>query len=93
MNFYDMKVDIPYIVTKASDDESFSIGDRIVLWNDESLLNRDSPIGWLEPEDISETIIGMECKVDVNQLQQMIKEKTTVLNNLQMVLHKEINND
>ncbi len=85
MNFYDMIVGIPYIVTKDSDDTSFLAGDQITLLKDGSILDKQAE-GWLEPEDVQEAIIGMECEIDINRIQDMIKKKEAALNNLKEMI-------
>lgn len=69
MNYADMKVGKPHIVTKESDDGSFQVGDQITLLEDGSMINRQAE-GWLEAEDLADATAGMACEVDSARIQQ-----------------------
>jgi hypothetical protein len=55
--------DIQYIVTKASDDGTFEVGDRIKLLSDGAILCIEAK-GWIDAEDVPAATEGMECELD-----------------------------
>ena len=69
MNFAEMKVGTPYIVTRESDDGSLVVGDQITLLPDGYLVNQQAE-GWLEPEDLVYATPGMKCEVDRDRIQR-----------------------
>lgn len=56
-------VDVRYIVTRASDDDTFVVGDRIRLYADGSIGNQQA-VGWVDAEDVAEATRGMLIEVD-----------------------------
>lgn len=74
-----MKPNIHYIVTKASDDGTFEVGDSISMTSDGLILNRNAE-GWIDACDVREATKGMEVKVDVQRLE---KKKQRLLKELQ----------
>ena len=58
-----MKPGTRYIVTKASDDGTFEVGDRIMLEDDSSVINQQAG-GWLDSADVAEATQGMEVAID-----------------------------
>lgn len=64
-----MKVGVPYIVTRESDDGSLAVGDQITLLPDGSLVNLQAE-GWLEPEDLLGAVAGAEFEVDRDRIQR-----------------------
>lgn len=52
-----------YVVTKASDDGTFLIGDHIILCADGAIECREA-LGWMAATDVEEAITGMEIAVD-----------------------------
>ena len=69
MTFAEMKVGVPYIVTRESDDNSLVVGDQITLLPDGSLGNLQAE-GWLDPEDLAHATPGMQCEVDRCRIQR-----------------------
>ena len=58
-----MKPGIRYVVTKASDDETFEVGDHITLHEDGTILCTEAQ-GWIAKEDVEDAMKGMECEID-----------------------------
>lgn len=52
-----------YIVTKASDDGTFQVGDHIWLDSDGTVCCVEAA-GWIEAEDVPEATAGMEYEPD-----------------------------
>ena len=52
-----------YVVTKASDDGTFEVGDHIILHADGSIGCREAG-GWIAGEDAAEATKGMEVELD-----------------------------
>lgn len=52
-----------YVVTKASDDWTFEVGDHIWINPDGSINNLEAQ-GWIESCDAAEAIAGMEFEID-----------------------------
>lgn len=69
MTFAEMKVGVPYIVTRESDDGSLVVGDQITLLPDGSLGNLQAE-GWLGLEGLVHATPGMECEVDLCRIQR-----------------------
>ena len=81
-----MVIDKRYVVTKASDDETFLIGDTIWLTKDGCIMCKEGG-GWIDKENVPEAMKGMECVVDKKYLDKKIKALEDELNKL-----KEIKN-
>ena len=58
-----MQQGLRYVVTKASDDETFEVGDHILLCANGDIVNRDAQ-GWIDKVDVEEATRGMEVEVD-----------------------------
>jgi hypothetical protein len=58
-----MKTGIRYVVTKASDDETFEVGNHITLHEDGTILCTEAQ-GWIEKEEVESSTKGMECEID-----------------------------
>lgn len=69
MTFAEMKVGVPYIVTRESDDGSLLAGDQILLRPDGLLENLQAE-GWLDRDDLAHAAPGMECEVDRYRIQR-----------------------
>ena len=69
MIFADMKVGVPYMVTRESDDGSLVVGDQITLLPDGSLGNLQAE-GWLEADDLLDAVAGAEFEVDRDRIQR-----------------------
>jgi hypothetical protein len=65
-----MKVGVPYIATKASDDNTFRRGDHFTLCKDGAILCREAG-GWIPAKHVPDAISGMTFKLD----QQSIKQR------------------
>ncbi len=52
-----------YIVTKASDDGTFEVGDHITLYVDGTLACFEA-MGWIDANDVPAATQGMEVEVD-----------------------------
>lgn len=83
-----MKPNIPYIVTKASDDGTFEVGDSIGMTSDGSVINRNAE-GWIDACDVREATEGMKVKIDVLRLE---KKKQRLLKDLRK-LEEMMNED
>lgn len=59
-----MVVGTRYVVTKASKNGEFQVGDHIELCEDGDVLNREAH-GWMPAEDLAEATQGMELGIDV----------------------------
>ena len=64
-----MKVEIleRRIVTKASDDGTFEIGDHLQFYEDGTIGCVEAG-GWIEVEDVPEAVKGMESKPDTDYI-------------------------
>ena len=58
-----MTVGVRYIVTKASADKEFQIGDRVQLLADGSITNHQAA-GWMEAEDVPAATRGWAVEID-----------------------------
>lgn len=58
-----MKVGLRYVVTKASDDGTFNVGDHIWPEQDGSISCREAG-GWVDEADVPEAIKGVETTID-----------------------------
>lgn len=83
-----MKVGIRYIVTKASNDGTLEIGDKILLCDDGSLLCCE-PIreltGWINACDIESAMVGAEYKIDEKWKEKRLSELKKQLSELEGV--------
>jgi urease beta subunit len=50
-----------YVVTKASDDRTFQVGDHVHVEEDGSVVCREA-LGWIIPSEAQEAIKGMEVR-------------------------------
>lgn len=57
----EMKPNIRYIVTKASEDKTFRTGDKVRLLEDGDILTTH---GWIEAEKVASATLGWEIEVD-----------------------------
>lgn len=73
-----MKLNNRYIVTKASDDGTFEIGDHISLTEAGSIICIEAQ-GWIDACDVPEATIGMETEIDIKWIE---KERTKLLSKL-----------
>ena len=58
-----MEIGKRYVVTKASKDGTFEIGDHVSA-NDDGSINCLEAGGWIEPADVAEATAGMEVGID-----------------------------
>jgi len=65
----EMKVGLPYIVTKASDDGTFEVGDHIYLIDNGDIACHEAE-GWIDKEDMPESTIGMEIALDQERIEK-----------------------
>lgn len=61
-----MLVGLPYVVTRESRNREFQAGDRITLYADGGIGNRQAA-GWMPAEDVPAATDGMECKLDTER--------------------------
>lgn len=70
-----------YVVTKASDDGTFQVGDHIKLEKNGDVICREAQ-GWISSEFVVEAIKGMEYKVDKpfydNRKAKLLKELESI---------------
>jgi hypothetical protein len=70
-----------YIVTKASKNREFQVGDKIKLCDDGSILNL-KVAGLMPAEDVAEATFGMTVKLDLqwykDQRQKLIAKLATM---------------
>ena len=59
----DMREDVRYVVTKASKEGEFKVGDHIYLWPGGRVFSLREE-GWLSPKDVPSATLGMECAID-----------------------------
>ena len=52
-----------YVVTKASDDGTFELGDHITLLDDGAVSCHEAN-GWVEPPEVKDALKGCEFEVD-----------------------------
>ena len=64
-----MKPGVPYIATKASDDNTFRCGDHFILCKDGAILCREAG-GWIPAKHVAEAIKGMTFKLDQQSIAQ-----------------------
>lgn len=69
MTFTEMRVGVPYIVTRDSNDGSFISCDQITLLENGAIINQQAD-GWLDEDDLSDATSGMECEVDRARIQR-----------------------
>jgi hypothetical protein len=69
------------IVTKASDDSTFVVGDHISFEEDGTILCTEAG-GWIEAENVAEATKGMEWKHDEEWI---IKERQQLLRRLDKI--------
>ena len=58
-----MEIGKRYVVTKASDDGTFCVGDHITINKGGSINCREAQ-GWIDACDVPEAIKGMEVEID-----------------------------
>lgn len=68
-----MKPGMRYIVTKASDDGTFQVGDHILIEQDGSISCQEAH-GWVEKEYIQEAMQGIEYEPDRAWAKQQIEK-------------------
>lgn len=54
-----------YIVTKASNDGTFTVGDQVWLLEDGSIMSRQME-GWIDPHEVPAATKGWKIEVDKN---------------------------
>lgn len=72
---------IRYVVTKASDDGTFQIGDHIMLDENGDVYCREAG-GWIDAEDVPDATQGMEYTVDERYL---LLERSKLVNRISAV--------
>lgn len=78
-----MEIGKRYVVTKASKDGTFEIGDHVSVNNDGS-INCLEAGGWIDPADAAEATAGMEVEIDREWLERQkskLRELITELEN------------
>lgn len=89
-----MKPNIPYIVTKASDDGTFEVGDHIKLeTNGEIGIScLEAAFGWIPEHETVDITKGMEVKVDVQRLEILKKRLLKELRELEEMMNENNSN-
>lgn len=64
-----MEIGRRYVVTKASDDGTFEVGDHVIA-NDDGSINCIEAGGWIDPADVAEATAGMEVEIDREWLEK-----------------------
>jgi hypothetical protein len=65
----EMKVGLPYIVTRASDDGTFKVGDHVGVFSGGSIWCGEVK-GWIDKEDLPESTKGMEVELDQERIEK-----------------------
>jgi hypothetical protein len=73
---------IRHIVTKASNDGTFQVGDHIIFEADGSISCIEAK-GWIDKDDVPSAIIGMESQPDRDWLQKRKEKLRDLLNILE----------
>jgi len=60
-----MRVGVRYVVTRASEDGEFQVGDRVRLMEDGSIMNAQAE-GWMPAEDVPMATRGMQVAPDAD---------------------------
>jgi hypothetical protein len=78
----DTKIKERRIVTKASDDTTFQVGDHILVYED-GCIGCIEAQGWIDTEDVPEATKGMESILDKEFMQKYIEELNKKIKTLQ----------
>ena len=70
-----MQIGKRYVVTKASDDGTFEVGDHIWPEADGAIMCKEQ-CGWIAPERVPESIIGMEVEFDTAWRDRVLAKMT-----------------
>lgn len=70
-----------YVVTKASDDGTFRVGDHIKLSHEQSIFCVEA-VGWIAAEEVEEATKGVEIELDKDWL---LKQQQKLLNELEKI--------
>jgi hypothetical protein len=73
-----MEPNVKYIVTKASDDTTFKVGDHIKLLSDGAILCIEAK-GWIDSSDVATAIEGMEYEVDKEWIEKGRRSAIAIL--------------
>lgn len=67
---------VPYVVTKASDDGTLEVGDRIRMSGDDDnrYLVCENASGWIPYEELQAAMKGMHCKADARIIAKRIAQ-------------------
>lgn len=76
-----MQQNVKYLITRKSDDGTFSPGDLISLREDGSIVAHNNGGGWVNPEDVEAGLRGAEYIVDPGYI-AYLEQKSTHLNEL-----------
>lgn len=66
-------MDARYIVTKASDDGTFQVGDHIKIYSNGDIGCFETQ-GWIDSEDVPEVTKGMEYEIDTEWVDRKLKK-------------------
>ena len=80
-----MKKNLWYIVTKASDDGSFEVGDHILMEKNGDISCKEAG-GWVSSIDVPEAIVGMEIEIDRERILEKIEKLQKEISILQSQL-------
>jgi len=64
-----MKPGLWYVVTKASDDETFEVGDHLQVCENGDIFCREAQ-GWIQNSEVHEALQGAEYELDRSWLDQ-----------------------
>ena len=70
-----------YVITKASDDGTFTIGDHIVLCKDGAIECKEAQ-GWIDASEVASASTGMEVSIDqewIERRKQKLREELAEL--------------
>lgn len=80
-----------YIVTKASNDGTFTVGDQVWLVDDGSVMSRQME-GWIDPPEVPAATEGWKIEVDENWLNARIAKLRAEIAKLERVANVQDRN-
>lgn len=86
--FENMKIGMPYIVTKASDDGTFEVGDHISLDKTGCVICMEAQ-GWLDPDVVAEAASGMTLAIDTEAFKRRKRNLQKELEEMEKEIYKE----
>lgn len=86
-----MEKGLRYIVTQASKDGTFQVGDHIRLMGDGSIICQEAG-GWIGCEDVPRAVSGVEVVFDVEWYERKKEKLRKALDILESTTGKEVTN-